>query len=228
MIHCILIEDEKASQEILVEKLSVLFPDFKVDAIIDNIGDAENYLKTKKVDLVFLDNCIKGGNGIDLIKKMSNRDFEVIFTTAFSEFAIDALNNKASYYLLKPYGDNEFITAVENFLKNNLLRSNKILIDSQNGAIHLDVILYLQSEGSYTTFFIEGGKKIMTSKNIGFYEKKLPLNNFFRIHHSIIVNTDKIERVEVGKKNNIYLRNNKIMLPISTRKVSSFIDKFKI
>lgn len=228
MIHCILIEDEKASQEILLKKLSLFYPEIIIDAIIDAIDEAENYLKTKKVDLVFLDNCIKGGNGIDLIKKFPNRDFEVIFTTAFAEYAIDALNNKATYYLLKPYGDTEFVNAVETFLKDNVLKANKILLDSHNGAIHLDIILYLQSEGSYTTFFIEGGKKILTSKNIGYYEKKLPSNSFFRIHHSIIVNTEKIERVEVGKQNNLYLRNSTIVLPISTRKVSSFLDKFKI
>lgn len=228
MIHCILIEDEKASQEILIKKLSIFYPEIKIDAVIDNIDEAEIYLKTKKVDLVFLDNCIKGGNGIDLIKKFTNRDFEVIFTTAYAKFAVDALNNKATYYLLKPYGDKEFTNAIGAYLKENLLKINKILIDSHNGAVHLDIILYLQSEGSYTTFFIEGGKKILTSKNIGYYEKKLPTNNFFRIHHSIIVNTDKIEKVEIGKKNSLYLRNSKVVLPISIRKVSSFLDKFKI
>jgi two-component system LytT family response regulator len=228
MIHCILIEDEKASQEILIKKLSIFYPEIKIDAVIDNIDEAENYLKTKKVDLVFLDNCIKGGNGIDLIKKITDRDFEIIFTTAFAEFAIDALNNKATYYLLKPYSDTEFSSALEIFIKNNSLKTGKILIGSHVGSINFNTIQYLKSEGSYTTFFIEGGKKILTSKNIGYYEKKLPLNSFFRIHHSIVVNTDKIDRLEIGKKNSLYLKNSKVVLPISIRKVSSFLEKYKL
>lgn len=221
-IQCLIIEDEKASQDSLVKKLKKLFPRIHIQAIIDNAPDAISYLSNHKIDLVFVDNHIKRGKGMDVINNFKKRDFSVIFTTAFSEYAIEALNNGASYYLLKPYSDQELISAVTIFLDKYNDNSNSIIVGSGKEIIQLNSVLFLQSEGAYTIFYLEGGRNIFTSKNIGYYEKHLPSRVFFRIHHSTIVNISKIMEVQKDKNTAVILKNG-TKLSVSARKVKRFI-----
>nr|WP_314866595.1 LytTR family DNA-binding domain-containing protein [uncultured Flavobacterium sp.] len=227
MIQCLIIEDEKASQDALIYKLKLHFPEISIQAVIDNAPNAISYLSEHKIDLVFVDNHIKQGRGMDVINHFKDRSFKVVFSTAFSGYAIEALNNNASYYLLKPYSDSEFITAVNKCIISPKETSKSIIIGSNKEIVLFKSILYLQSEGAYTIFHLEGGKTIYTSKNIGFYEKELPSKYFFRIHHSTIVNQSKIETIIKGKNTTVSLKNG-TQLPISTRKLKNFITQIKL
>jgi two-component system LytT family response regulator len=224
MKQCLIIEDEKASQDMLINKIKTYFPQINIKAIIDNAPEAINYISKHKLDLVFVDNHIKRGRGMDVINHFQNRNFAVIFSTAFSEYAVEALNNNASYYLLKPYSDDEFITAVEKSLERYIDNSKSITIGSNKENIPYKSIVYLKSEGAYTIFYLEGGKTIYTSKNIGYYEKHLPVWCFFRIHHSTIVNTSKIMEIEKDKGVSVILKNG-TSLNVSNRKLKKFIEQ---
>lgn len=224
MKQCLIIEDEKASQDALIHKIKTHFPNINIKAIIDNVPEAISYISKHKIDLVFVDNHIKRGRGMDVINHFKNRNFAVIFSTAFSEYAIEALNNNASYYLLKPYSDDEFITAVEKTLEGYTDNSKSIIIGNNKENIPYQSIVYLRSEGAYTIFYLEGGKTIYTSKNIGYYEKHLPLWCFFRIHHSTIVNTSKIIEIEKDKGVSVILKNG-TSLSVSNRKLKKFIEQ---
>ena len=224
MKQCLIIEDEKASQDMLINKIKTHFPQINIKAIIDNAPEAISYISKHKLDLVFVDNHIKRGRGMDVINYFQNRNFAVIFSTAFSEYAVEALNNNASYYLLKPYSDNEFITAVEKTLESYTDFSKSIVIGSNKESILYQSIVYMKSEGAYTIFYLEGGKTIYTSKNIGYYEKHIPSWCFFRIHHSTIVNTSKIIDIIKNKGVSVLLKNG-TSLSVSNRKSKKFIEQ---
>lgn len=224
MKQCLIIEDEKASQDMLINKIKTHFPQINIKAIIDNAPEAISYISKHKLDLVFVDNHIKRGRGMDVINHFQNRNFAVIFSTAFSEYAVEALNNNASYYLLKPYSDNEFITAVEKTLESYTDFSKSIVIGSNKESILYQSIVYMKSEGAYTIFYLEGGKTIYTSKNIGYYEKHIPSWCFFRIHHSTIVNTSKIIDIIKNKGVSVLLKNG-TSLSVSNRKSKKFIEQ---
>jgi two-component system LytT family response regulator len=226
MIQCVIIEDEKASQDTLIRKLNFFYPNINIKAVIDNAPEAITYLSENKIDLVFVDNHIKQGRGMDVINHFQEKKFKVIFSTAFSEYAIEALNKNASYYLLKPYSDSEFKTAINKCITSLKETSKSITIGSNKEIIAFKTILYLQSEGAYTIFHLENGKTIYTSKNIGYYEKKLPSKFFFRIHHSTIVNQLKIEKIHRGINTMAILKNG-IQLKISTRKQKDFLIQFQ-
>jgi two-component system LytT family response regulator len=100
MIKCVIVEDELPAQALLADKLKRLFPEIAIMCMFDYMQEAVNYLSHNKVDLVFLDNRLKGGFGLDVIEQTGHLDFEVIFATAYSEYAVDALNKGAIFYLL--------------------------------------------------------------------------------------------------------------------------------
>ena len=225
MIQCVIIEDEKASQDALIRKLNVFYPNINITAVIDNAPGAITYLSENKIDLVFVDNHIKQGRGMDVINHFKEKKFKIIFSTAFSEYAIEALNNNASYYLLKPYSDDEFKLAVQKCVLSDKDTIKSITIGSNKEIVFFKSILHLQSEGAYTIFHLEGGKTIYTSKNIGYYEKLLPSKYFFRIHHSSIVNQSKIKTINKGLNAYALLKNG-TQLQISTRKLKEFLQYF--
>jgi two-component system LytT family response regulator len=125
MIKCVIVEDELTGQALLADKLKRLFPEITVKCIIDNKQEAVTYLNHNVVDIVFLDNRLKGGFGLDVIQQMEHPDFEVIFATAYSQYAVEALNNGAIFYLLKPFSDADFSEAVEKAIRKTNEKKNQ-------------------------------------------------------------------------------------------------------
>ena len=117
MINCVIVEDELSGQMLLRERLARLFPEVSIVGLFDQPKQAIDFLESQKVDLVFLDNRLKGGYGLDVLQRFPEPEFEVIITTAYTEYAIDALNSGALYYLLKPFSEEDFMLAVELALK---------------------------------------------------------------------------------------------------------------
>lgn len=225
-IRCLIVEDEKSSQELLRWRMKELFPDIEVVRIIDNFLDAVDFLKKQRVDLVFLDNHIKGGTGLGMLSKVPDRDFEVIFSTAYSEYAIEALNNGAAYYLLKPFSKEEFVSAVNKALA-KVARSSGLLVIGQGNkmAIHLDQLMYIQSDGAYTLFALNNNRTETSSRNLGYFERKLPSDRFFRIHHSTIVNIDYVGHLERGASPFVLLSDGETRLSVSQRRFKPFFDR---
>ncbi len=226
-MKCIIVEDEKASQEILEIKLKKYYPDIEIIGVIEEFEKAHQFLKTEEVDLVFLDNHLKGGNGINLLRHFPDRNFKVIVVSAYAEYAVDALNQSAIFYLLKPFKDSDFKKAVDKGIQNK--EGNRPFFVISSGIDHIiyyDELLYAKATGAYSEFYLESGKKIIASKNVGFFEEKLPENEFFRIHHSILVNVKKVRKVLKGKKAEVVLFND-TCLPISQRRLKPFLDQLK-
>jgi len=228
MIHCVIIEDEIASQEILTARLRTMYPEIQIDAMIGEKSEAVAYLKKNRVDLVFMDNHLIGGMGLQVLQESNLMNSEVIFITAYTEYAIEALNNGATYYLLKPYNDSQFRESVDRALQRIGDRRRILMVGAkQDTMIHLDDVMYIESDGVYSVFCMVDGTKVISSRNLGVFESRLSLYNFYRIHHSVIVNVDHIATVEKGQNPSIRLKDGKTELSISQRKAKAFFDAFE-
>jgi len=241
-LKAILVEDEEISREILRNYIAKYCP--KVDLLgeASNIEEAYELIQKNELDLVFLDVEMPYGNAFDLLDKLPDRDFETIFVTAYDHYAIDALNNQATYYLLKPISIDELIKAVnqvehikekENELENavitpkSTLISGKITIPQQDGFEVLDVndILFCKADDNYTEIYLEKTKKVV-SKTLKYFEEALQEYSFARIHKSYLVNVNTITKYKKGKGGSVVLSNGKEVM-VSASKKANLLSYFK-
>lgn len=231
-LNCVIIEDERASQELLRIKLNEHYPSINILKIIDNVPEALSFLRDHAVDLVFLDNQLKGGFGTQILAELNGFSFEVIFITAYEQHAIDAFRFGATHYLLKPLITDELKEAVDRvFKKNNLETSKherKISINSHKESVSLphSQITYLKSNGAYTEVNTLNERKYFVSKNIGKMESQLDSDEFIRVSHSYLVNRTHIVSIKKGRNTFILLSNDE-QIPVSQRKFSHVISEIE-
>lgn len=227
MIQCIAIDDEPLALEI-VQAYCSKFDFLHLQKIFTSTNDALKYLKENPVDLLFLDIQMPTLNGIDFFKNLEEKVM-VIFTTAYSEYAVEGFNLNAIDYLLKPYDLNRFSKAVyraKEFYEYNKKEwndSNYIFVRADYSLIKIDCneILYLESIDDYLRIHLVGKKSIMTLSTLKAIIEKLPADNFVRIHRSYIVALNKIVSVR-GKS--IQLQHAEI--PISNKYETLFFDQY--
>ncbi len=211
MIKAIIIDDEPKALEILTLKLQRLFPEINVVRSYENPEQALSELPHIQPDLVFLDIAMPGMNGFEWLETVEEPSFEVVFVTAYDEFALEALRHAAVGYVLKPIDENELKNAVKNALKNieaknsfhhntdllSYLRSNdKLLsIPLTEGIkfIRIDKIVRLEGTAGYTRIVCENGKDFISSYSLGKFQEMLPEDHFIKTHRSHIVNLDYVE-----------------------------------
>lgn len=233
-LKAILIEDEANSREILRNYLA------KYCADVDLLGEAASLeeglklIRNNELDLVFLDVEMPFGNAFDLLEQVPDRTFETIFVTAYNQYAMDALNRHAAYYLMKPINIDELIKAVEYVLEireketdleDKVLRpklksvEGKITLPLQDGFQVLNVtdILYCQADDNYTHIYLEN-KKILVSKTLKYFEDALSDFAFARIHKSYLVNVNEVVKYRKGKGGSVVVSNGKELLVSASRK----------
>lgn len=244
MIKSIIVDDELKSRE----NLEILLTDFsngiEVLALCKTVDEAYDAIQKLKPDVVFLDIQMRRETGFDLLSKLPKITFEVIFTTAHSEYAIKAFEFSAIDYLLKPIdiGDlHRAISKVKNKNKNDfsnqlthLLNNlnptenkiNKIALPSHDGIIFAKItdILYLQASSNYTEFYLKSGLKYLVSKSLKEYEAMLEDHNFYRIHHSHLINMNAVKKYVRGDGGYVILEND-TALNVSKRKKDGFLLK---
>jgi len=229
MVSCMIVEDEKSSQELLLSRIRKLFPEISVMGVSESVSEAVAFLKRRKVEILFLDNQVKGGMGLDILAQLPDFDFEVIYTTAYSEYAVEALNAGATHYLLKPFSSEEFSVAVNKALSRIHSNQGTVLIrHGKKQVISLEELMYIKSEGAYTIFVMQDGREETSSRNLGYYEHRLPKGSFFRIHHSCILNLSFIGAVERGASPNILLTDGETRLQVSQRRARAFFEKINM
>jgi len=251
-IRCVIVEDEKAGQLILINKLQQLYPNFVIEAVIDNKDEAINYLQQNKIDILFLDAHIKGGIGLEIIetlnlweqqKKTFNKtDKKIVFTykmpnvmfiTAYQQYALDALNLNASYYLLKPIREDKLKKGIDIILQRIAEKRlqdtpTSLLVSYRGQTINLQVntILYFQSDGPYTYIHYDD-QTVIATKNIGYYDDLLSEGFFVRCHNSFLVNINKIKQIIRDTKSFLLLSNDE-KIPVSIRKYKDLLSKMQV
>lgn len=215
MLKAIIVDDEAKARRILENFITEYCPQLSIVAISEDVPQAVKAIKKSQPDVVFLDIEMPGYNGFQLLEFFEEIDFEIIFTTAYSEFALKAFQVSAVDYLLKPIQIEQLIKAVEKMEKikgNSLIRERlqtlqanlkehqikKIVVPVSEGSLFIEVndITYLKAEGSYVNIFLKDGNKVLVSKNIKDYENQLTLKEgFYRTHRSYLVNTGYITNI---------------------------------
>lgn len=234
-LKTIIVEDEETSREILRNYLTKYCPKVQIVGEAANVDEALVLIRNHKLDLVFLDVEMPKGNAFDLLEQVGDRSFETVFVTAYNQYALDALNTHASYYLLKPVSIDELIKAVdyvfeikskENALENKVLtthtidKQGKITIPVQDGFEVLPAknILYCQADDNYTQIYMIDGAKKLVSKTLKYFEEALTDFGFARIHKSYLVNVNEITGYKKGKGGSVVLSTGKEVMVSASQK----------
>lgn len=239
----ILIEDEEQSISALLADLKKHCPELIVVGTAGSVSEGIELIQKVNPDLVFLDVQLSDGLGFDILEAYNNNDFKVIFTTAYSQYAIKAIKFSALDYLLKPINKDELKQAVqkalhtskednqskmESFIKNqNLLNPNKriALQTSQGVFLHeLQTIIRCHSEGNYTTIHFTNDKRLLIAKPLKEFEELLSIYGFERIHHSHIINLNHLGSY-LNKDGGYVVLSDNTTLPVSSRKKAQLLKK---
>lgn len=217
-MNYLIIEDEVNAVLVVKSYVERFFPEMTCLGDFDKISTACEFLKENKVDFIFLDVQLNGEIGIDIVKYLPREKltFEIIFTTAYSGFALEAFALCAIDYLLKPLKEDRFVEAIERVIKKNKVSSeqlellqylskaetiDKIILKNSEGQypIQLNEIVYLKADNVYTEFYLLTKKRIVVSRPLKEYELLLTNTQFFKPHRSYIINTAQIAKILVNE-----------------------------
>lgn len=242
MLEAVIVDDEIKALQSLSWELTNLSDEVDIIASFTDAREALDYLEQNTPDCLFLDIEMPAMDGFQFIKNLKNKDFPVVITTAYNQYALQALKNEAIDYLLKPIDSDdleETIGKIKKFNAKNLTvdrlekillnfnaesQSKKITINTDGKLVFLnsDDILYAESDGNYSTIFLADGQKILLTKKLKEVNTLLPQNSFFRIHNSYIINLNKIK--EFLKTDGYVVLESNHKIPVSRQKKSDFLD----
>ena len=247
MIAAIIIDDEENNVNSLKNLIGKFCPGIEIVGTADNANSGYDLVQATSPQLAFLDIEMPFGNAFDLLNRLGEINFEIIFITAFDRYAIKAFKFSAVDYLLKPVNIEELQQAVEKVKKQlntkagnekvlNLLQNvkagrlvtGKIAIPGINGATFINVqdITRLEAQKNYTLVYLNNGEKLMAAKNLGSYEELLPDAEFCRIHHSHIINLNFVTKYKKGRGGHIQMFDG-TDIEVSIRKKDAFLERFK-
>ncbi len=242
MFKVVIIDDEQDAIESIRLFLNENFPDLTVSGSAQSVDEAVHILTLAQPGLVFLDIEMPGGSGFDVLERMPNRDFNVIFVTAYNQYAIKAFKYSASDYLLKPFDFTEMTCAIKKVLngkpqggvveeKINLLLQNiknnkpeKIALATSESIefIKISNIIHIQAEGSYSTLKLLDQSELVVSKNLGEFESLLEDYPFYRAHQSHLINLTYVKKV--NRYGNEIIMDDGSVAFLSRRKKNQFME----
>lgn len=242
MLEAIIVDDEIKALQSLSWELTNFSEEINVVASFTDPQEALSHLENHSPDCLFLDIEMPTMDGFQFIQKLKNKDFPVVITTAYNQYAIKALKNEAIDYLLKPIDTDDLKDTIEKIKKYNAKnytaeRLEKILLNFNSGGnqkkitfntdgkllfLESNQILYAESDGNYSTIFLTDGQKIVLTKKLKEVNELLPEDSFFRIHNSYIINLNKIK--EFLKTDGYVVLESNHKIPVSRQKKSDFLD----
>ena len=235
MTRIIIIDDEKEARTNVQKLLNAYCEDFEILGMASGVQAGVEMINVHKPDAIFCDIEMRDGTGFDLLDQFENPNFQIIFVTAYDDYAIKAFRYNAIDYLLKPINPKELQEAfkkiqsstsiqttnqIENLkasIRNN--EFNMISLSNEDGLHYVEVADIIRLEGfkNYTTFHLLKGKPILISKNLGYYIKLLDSLIFFRCHQSHAVNLYRVKRLSKAGSLQVEM-NNGDQVPISRRR----------
>lgn len=242
ILKAILVDDEFSSLQNLQQKLTKFCPDIQVVAIAQKPEDAILLIRQHKPDVIFLDIEMPRMNGFRMLDELGEYDFEIVFTTAYNHYAIDAIRISAFDYLTKPIAIRDLQKTVERLVLRTKLHTKdkmealhasltssksqeeKIAIPTSDGLefIPIKSIVHIESSSNYSKIFLSDGKVLLVTKLLGDFEEILQPYNFFRIHNSHLINLSHIKKYTRGEGGQVVMQNGHV-IDISRRKKDEFL-----
>jgi len=241
MIETLIVDDEPAARDALASLLALYAPQVRVIGKCKSVAEAEEFIEESPPQLVFLDIVMPKSYGFDLLKTISDRNIQVIFTTAHNNFALRAFRTAAIDYLLKPITPEELVAAVYRATEQHSLRNAKIQLEvlSQNlkgddnqlalptsdgyMILRLSEIMYLEADSNYTTLHLTNGEKEIVAKTLGEFVEPFEGYPLVRVHRSYMVHLKHVRKVAKG---NFVLMENGDLVPMSPGRKDDFMDQF--
>ena len=244
-MKAILVDDEKNALEMLEWMIQKNCPEVEIIAMCDSPLDGLEKIKALKPDLIFLDIEMPQLNGFDLLDRLGKHDADVIFTTAYNQFAIKAFKACALDYLLKPIDPEDLKSAVQkakskkskvstdqlemllSYIKPEKPKPRRVALTATDHLIFVEVdkIIYCESDSNYTIFFLTDGEKVMVSKTLKDVEEILEGSDFFRIHASYLINMKHVSKFTRGDGGYVVMSNNQ-HITVSRKKKDEFFEMF--
>ena len=244
-MKAILIDDEKNALEMLEWMLEKNCPEVEIIAMCDSPLDGLEKIKLLKPDVIFLDIEMPQLNGFTLLERLGKHEGDVIFTTAYNQFAIKAFKVCALDYLLKPIDPEDLKAAVQkaanrknkmspeqldlllSYMKPEKPKSKRIALTASDHLIFVETekIIYCESDSNYTIFFLTDGQKIIVSKTLKDVEEILEGTDFFRVHASYLINMKHVSKFTRGDGGYVVMSNNQHNT-VSRKKKDEFFEMF--
>ena len=241
-LKAILIDDELSSLQNLKQKLTEFCPNVQITATSQRPEEAILLIQQHKPDVIFLDVEMPRMNGFRMLDELNDYDFEIIFTTAYNHYAVDAIRISAFDYLMKPISIGELQSAVSrlaeqqwgktkdrlDILKNSLsiskTQEEKIAVPTGEGLefIPIKTIVHIESSSNYCKLFFTNGKSLLVTKLLKDFEDMLVPYNFFRIHNSHLINLVYIKKYIRGEGGQVVMEDGTV-LDVARRKKDEFL-----
>jgi two-component system LytT family response regulator len=254
-LRTLIVDDEAPARENLKLLLAEHCPEIEVIGSADSVEASQQAIKQLSPQVIFLDICMPSGTeGFDLLDSLPEKNFQVVFVTAFKDYALKAFHANAIHYILKPIdiddlkvavkklvsnqelfrNNNEnldiYMRSLENLTKsmNPALPSQRITINHAKGFKIVDPadIIYLEGEGNYTKIYFSDGTQYVDTRSLGIYEDILDPQKFFRIHKSHIVNILFVSEF-LNSDGAFVVMKNGTRLAISRLRLAGFLELFR-
>lgn len=246
MIRCILIDDEADSLEVMELLLKAHCPQVIIEAVCNSAEKGIEAINRLRPDVVFLDIEMPNMNGFDMLEKFDDLFFDVVFITAYHQFAIKAFRYSALNYLLKPVDPDDLIKTIERVQKKKTVPlkeqmevlmqqmrglekqpGSRIALTTSDGLLFVSTpdIIYCESDSNYTKVVLKDGKKILVSKTMKEIDDTLSGGDFYRIHNSYLVNLNHIQKYVRGEGGYVIMDNG-ATVSISRTKKNEFVELF--
>lgn len=242
-MKAILIDDEMTSLQNLKQKLEEFCKQVTVVAATQNPEEAISLIRNLKPDILFLDIEMPKMSGFRMLEELGDYEAEVIFTTAYNHYAIDAMRISAFDYLVKPVAIEELENAVNrlaarkimhtqerlHILKDSMNESksqnNKIAVPFNNGFefVIIKDIVRIESSGSYSRLFLLNNQSLLVTKLLKDFEDLLTPYRFFRVHNSHLINLEYIKKYLSGVGGQVLMENGDL-IDVARRKKEEFIS----
>ncbi|MEM7659234.1 MAG: LytTR family DNA-binding domain-containing protein [Bacteroidota bacterium] len=237
-MKAIIIDDEPRARAVLRTLLEENCPEVEILAEAEDVPEAVKAINKHHPDIIFLDIEMPGYSGFELMDFFSEINFQIIFTTAYSEYAVQAFQVSAIDYLLKPIQIDQLLHAVQKAkeklnhsqtlekleaLKSNLNSDGqikKIALPVANGLLFVETedIIYLKAEGSYTQIHLVQGPKLLVSRKLKEFEKLLSNPSFFKSHRSYLINLNHVKQYVRQDGGYIVMKNDDVVSIAKDRK----------
>lgn len=244
MIRIVILDDEAHCRDTLKIHLENLSFPVEIVALYSTPTEFLENIGNHKFDILCLDIEMPKMNGFELLDQISSYQFSVIFTTAYSQYAIQAFKYTAFDYLLKPIAKSDLEDCLQRWKDNFMLSTSstqieylkeilenekaidKITLSTKDGYVFIRIneIIYCESQSNYTIFYLKDDRRIVASRTLKEFESLLIKHLFLRIHKSYLINIKSIYKLQKGHDSSIELQNGEI-LPISRARVSE-VKKF--
>jgi two-component system LytT family response regulator len=246
VLKAVIVDDEVSGRETLSHYIQKYCTNVEVVGLADSVKSGLEVIEKCRPDILFLDVEMPYGNAFDLLEQVKEITFETVFVTAFSNYAMKALNCSAAYYILKPIDIDELVAAVDKikvqrekskeFIHTKILIENinivnkqlqKIVLPTMEGfeVVQVKDIIRCQANDNFTDVFINEGKKMLICRTLKHFEGLLEDYDFMRVHKSHLINIQFIKKYRRGKGGQVVMSDGS-EIDVSPSKKQDFLDRF--